>query len=113
MSAEKRSRPGYAGAAKSDAAQRPNVDNSTPWNYWGRAVTRCVALDAIGHDQRGRRLCLDDVPAGGRVVVDVCGCPFPVAEAAREIVAAQRRGVVVGIMADREGLWLDALERVA
>ena len=107
------SRPGYAGAAKSDAAQRPHVDNSTPRNYWGRAITRRVALDAIGHDQRGRRLCLDDVPAGGRVVVDVCGCPFPVAEAAREIVAAQRRGVLVVLVADRDEMWGDTLERVA
>ncbi len=41
------------------------------------------------------------------------GCPFPVAEAAREIVAAQRRGVLVVLVADRDEMWGDTLERVA
>lgn len=98
--------------ARVGASTVPNIgSNSTA----PRFVVR-YALDPAGCDQHGRRLCLDDMPAGGAAHVDMSGCVYPVAEAAREIRRAERRGVLVTFVFDSPAsarAWGYMLERVA
>ena len=56
-----------------------------------------LAVGPDGLDQYDRRVCLDDMPAGSRLHLDVTACRYPVPEVVRQVTDAMRRGVNVDL----------------
>ena len=74
-----------------------------------------IALDSEGL-ANGRRLSLDDMPAGSRLLLDVARCSYPTPSVVCVVAYAARAGVIVEIHAESTSSvrnWHDMISRVS